>query len=135
MKVTVKQKNNKVEFIKFIFEVGILIVILPITALFYFIKSLLNFIQLKHLEISKMECPNCKSSEIRIQPSNCNTLLNIKSKRVGICQECGFDYQYYTEKEIKDIKIKTIINLVISIILLILSLIIFISFFSDTYIK
>ena len=43
------------------------IIVLPIIALFYFITSQSLYSKSKKLEVSKMECPNCGSNEIKIQ--------------------------------------------------------------------
>ncbi len=62
--------------------------------------------------------------------SNSNTSFTFK--REGVCQKCGFNFDYLTQEDVNNIKVKNKVRLIIASILLVLSLILSIVFWSST---
>ena len=96
-----------------IIAIGIIVILIGLLA------SIGNYKKAKSMKPSKMLCPNCGSKNIWIQKevsgisgSGVNTDVwawnihsgnhNINRQRVGVCQDCGFDYSYITQDEIND---------------------------------
>lgn len=129
------------------------IFVLPFIAGVYFVLSYLMYSRSKNLEASTMECPNCGSRDIKIQSvttgvetnsslngsgttflgvghvwGNRNSRTNYKQKREGVCQSCGFNYDYLTDEDVTKTKNSSKLNLIVSIILLIVSILILIGF-------
>lgn len=132
VKAKIKNENLSFKFIALVIIISIAIATFPIISLYYLIKSILNCIRIKNIKPSNMQCPNCKKLEIKIQESNKRRFLTLNSKREGICQKCGFNYEYYTDNDIREIKIKTIFNIILSVILTIVSLTIAFNYFYPT---
>lgn len=118
--------------------VGI-VTIIVITAVF-FLSSLLRYSRVKNLTASQMLCPNCGSTDIRIQSKKIGTSKNSVwtfqrgaglwglgnsntsyiFQREGICRSCGFNYNYYTPEEIEGTIQSAVRRLIISGLLLFL---------------
>ena len=67
---------------------------------------------------SKMLCPNCKSRNIKIRKEISGItrtglssygsgmgvhtgVSNVNRQRIGVCQDCGYDYPYTSEADVK----------------------------------
>lgn len=137
--------------------ISIGISVLPFIALFFLITSYTTYKKYVNLSESKMQCPNCNSTNIKITSlrtgsqtqskmiglggilgifgfinKNKNTNTTYSFKREAICQECGFNYEYLTAEDIKDIKQKNKTRLICSIVFFIITLSIAISFWADS---
>ena len=92
---------------------GIIVIFIGLLA------SIGNYKKAKKLKASTMICPNCGSGNVKIQKeisgvsgSGVSTNLwswDIRSgnhkldrKRIGVCQDCGFDYPYITQDEVDE---------------------------------
>lgn len=146
-------------FIYLIIAVGI--IILPFIALFFFITSHSLYSKSKNLQVSKMECPNCNSNEIKIQSirtgdeSNSNIsgaglsgrfrILGIYTlggrnnsktrytfKREGVCQKCGFNFDYLTQEDVNNMQENAKNKYYLSIIFLIISIILCFTYMSQS---
>ncbi len=141
--------------ISLVLSIGISV--LPFIALFFLITSYTTYKKYANLSESKMQCPNCNSTNIKITSlrtgsqtqskmvglggilgifgfinKNKNTNTTYSFKREAICQECGFNYEYLTAEDIKDIKQKNKTRLICSIVFFIIALNIAISFWADS---
>ncbi len=137
------------------------IIVLPFIALFFFITSYSLYSKSKNLQVSKMECPNCNSNEIKIQSirtgdeSNSNIsgaglsgrfrILGIYTlggknnskttytfKREGLCQKCGFNFDYLTQEDVNNMQESAKNKYYLSIIFLIISIILCFAFMSQS---
>ena len=87
----------------------------------WFIIALAKYNQAKKLTATPMICPNCQSTNIRIQSrvewavssgGATGTTVGvvgaaakrIQRSHVGVCQDCGFDYPYYIQSDIDPVK-------------------------------
>ena len=85
------------------------------------LASIGNYTNSKKLQATPMICPNCHSTNIRISKevagftNNSATSfhggwglhsgnVNINRQRLGICQDCGFDYPFFTQQEVNQIQ-------------------------------
>lgn len=137
------------------------IIVLPFIALFFFMTSYSQYSKSKRLQVSKMECPNCNSTEIKIQSlrtgdetkgnfsgmgaltgfklfgfgiigGNRNSSTQYTFKREGICQKCGFNFDYLTQDDIDNVQ-KTAKNKYnLSITFLVISIILFFAFMNQS---
>ena len=112
--------------------VGI-VIIFAITAAFFF-SSLLRYSRVKNITASQMLCPNCGSTDIKIHSvktgKSTNSVGTIQGgaglwglgssstsyifQREGICQSCGFNYNYYTPEEVEGAIQSAVRRLIIS---------------------
>lgn len=139
------------------FVISIGVTVLPFVALFFLITSYITYRKYENLSESKMQCPNCDSTNVKITSlqtgsqmqtnmagsgsvflgigfvnGNKNTNTAYSFKREAICQECGFNYDYLTTEDTNNIKQKNKTRLICSIIFFIIALIIAITFWSAT---
>lgn len=102
------------------------------------IPSLLRLMSARRMSPSEMQCPNCGSTNTRItsrvdgvasssdmafqrsfiMPKHRVTAhrqsdSSIKRRRIAVCQQCGFDYEYITADDIKQAKRAAIRSLLI----------------------
>lgn len=85
------------------------------------------------LQPTPMICPNCQSTNVKISKevsglsnTGAGTIfagwgvhagnVNINRQRLGVCQDCGFDFPYFTRQEISDIQAKAKSSVIIWII-------------------
>lgn len=131
------------------------VTVLPFAALYFLITSYITYRKYKNLSESKLQCPNCKSTNVKITSlqtgiqtqtnmsgsssiffgigfinGNESTNTAYSFKREAICQKCGFNYDYLTAEDTNNIKQKNKARLICSIIFFIISLIIAIAFWS-----
>jgi len=88
------------------------------------LASIGKYSNAKKLQPTPMICPNCHSTNIRISKevagftnSSATSFhggwglhsgnVNINRQRLGVCQDCGFDFPYFTEQEIYQYREKT----------------------------
>lgn len=123
------------------YVLGILIAA-DIILLFLFISSILALQKAKNLKASKMQCPNCNSEDVRISTVTTGTTSNtssfkrrgnistqIHTKRIATCQRCGFEWDYFIQDDIDDMKKTAKNRIVLFGILLILCAIVSVSVF------
>lgn len=140
-----------------IYVIKIGVAVLPFAALFFLITSYIAYRKSKKLGESKMQCPNCGSTNVKITSlttgsqtqtsmsgsgssffgigfveGNKSTNTAYSFKREAICQECGFNYDYLTVEDTNNIKKQNKTRLIYSIIFFIIALIIAIIFLFTT---
>ncbi len=105
-----------------IFMIGVYFLGMIILAIIIVILGLLasigKYMQAKEMRPTLMICPNCKSRNIRIQREIAGLTSssfgsyygrwnfrssghNINRQRIGVCQDCGFDFPYITSQDCK----------------------------------
>ena len=91
---------------------------------------------------SSMICPNCHSRNVRIK-SRIDGLSStraaggsivfsdntIKRSHVATCQDCGFDYPYYTQSDVDELEVRARRNLIIVAVLVVLFFALVVPFF------
>ncbi len=106
--------------IALIFVIGAYLMGIVILAVIIIVIGLLasigKYAQAKEMKPTLMICPNCNSNKIRIQrqiagiSSNSfgsyygrwnfrSSGHNINRQRIGVCQDCGFDFPYFTVQD------------------------------------
>lgn len=103
--------------------IGQAIAVIGAILLGWFIIAFARYNQTKNLIATPMICPNCKSTNIKIQSRVEGTVSSggatgtaigifgaaanrIQRSHIGVCQDCGFDYPYYIQSDIDPIKQK-----------------------------
>ena len=101
--------------------VGKAIAVIGVILIGWFIIALSRRIQANNLKATPMVCPNCNSTNIKIQSRVEGTIASggatgtgvgiigagakrIQRSHIGVCQDCGFDYPYYIQSDIGPIK-------------------------------
>lgn len=112
--------------------------ILAFIAVFSFIIEYREYKKARRL-VSKMECPSCQSTDIKIQSVQTGarahtytygnnqwgtTRVKFNYKKEGICQKCGTNFDYFTQEEIEKLKRSTKIGLITATIFLVIATVI-----------
>lgn len=87
------------------------------------LASIGSYSNAKKLQATPMICPNCHSTNVRISKEVAGFTnggatsfhggfglhagnVNVNRQRLGVCQDCGFDYPYITQQEVSQIQEK-----------------------------
>ncbi len=141
--------------------ISIGIIVLPFIALIFFFSALSLYNKSKKLKVSYMECPNCGSNEIKIQSirtgdesnsnvsgaglsgrfrilgihtlgGNSNSKTRYTFKREGVCQKCGFNFDYLTQEDVNNMQESAKNKYNLSIIFLVISIVLFFAFMNQS---
>lgn len=112
------------------FYVTASLVILDIVFLLMIISSAIRVNNASKTRPSKMICPNCKSKSVKLSTKQSGTSAggffyghgiwgntSVHYKRVAICQECGFEWDYIIAEDIRSEKAKATASFTINVIL------------------
>lgn len=95
-----------------------------------FLIRLGKYYQWSNKKPSTMSCPNCKSNRIKIN-SRVDGLSSASAKgnifrfsdrriirnHIATCQDCGYDYAYFTKEDLEDIQHQMKTELIVSSVL------------------
>lgn len=105
-----------------------------ISLVFGLLLSWGTYLQVCDLTPSKTVCPSCGKSNLRISKINtaaksttihtANTISTtstaIESSKVAVCQDCGHDFVFYTEEDLRNLRLSKKFGAIFNTILCIL---------------
>lgn len=128
----------------FIYAIGV--TVLPFIGIIWIIMALIRCNKCNKLVPSKMLCPNCNSTNVKIRSIQTGTSTNTRHsgvgailglgfgtvsakgntifnyQREGVCQDCGFNYAYITQEDIDKAKSSAKNKLILSLIFTIIAI-------------